>query len=94
MDSTEILSILRKSDKFEDFTTQNPNYDVVIRYLSTDEQNSIQKEFAAMNLFPQLQKNIVAITLVSQVLKQNGYPKLKAYLELEKKKILHLFISN
>ena len=94
MDSTEILSILRISDKYEDFTTQNPNYDVVIRCLSTDEQVRIQKEFAALNLFPQLQKNVVAITLISQVLKQNGYPKLKAYLDMEKKKIVHLFISN
>ena len=90
----KFFTILQKSPKFEEFMKRNPEYDIISRNLTPADMKRIQEEYPQINLFPHPHDDVIAITLISQVLMQNGYPKLKAYLDMKNKEILHIFVSN
>ncbi|MHA1111113.1 MAG: hypothetical protein ACTSRE_08415 [Promethearchaeota archaeon] len=90
----KFFAILQKSPKFEEFMKRNPEYDIISRNLTAGDMKRIQEEYPQINLFPHPYEDIIAITLISQVLMQNGYPKIKAYLDMKNKEILHMFVSN
>ena len=89
----KILTILQKSPKFENFLKFNPEYDIISRTLSAVDAEKIQVEYPELKLFPESSKKVTVITLISRVLMQNGYPKVKAYIDVEKSEILHIFDS-
>ena len=94
MEISEIVTILEKSSKYEDFLNQNPDYDIIIREVPEEDQERIQKEYPSLDLFPHSQEHIISVTLISRVLMQNGYPKLKAYINWKKKRYIHVFGSD
>ena len=94
MGHKEIILILQETEEFKRFVRNNPEYDMVIKNLDSKDLTRIQEEFPKLNLFPNTLNLVVAITLISRVLMQNGYPKFKAYINMEKREILHVFLSN
>ncbi|TFG19227.1 MAG: hypothetical protein EU530_06825 [Promethearchaeota archaeon] len=93
MSLMQIQSILQDSPKFGEFVKRNPEYDTIFRILSVSDMNRIQKEFPELNLFPETFEGVIVVTYISRVLMQNGYPKLKAYINIKKSEILHIFVS-
>lgn len=93
MSVNNILIILQKSPKFEEFLKRNPEYDTISRSISVVDMERIQEEYPELNLFPHPTDEVIAITIVSRILMQKGYPKLKAYIDVKKSEILHIFVS-
>ena len=88
------LEILSNSPKYTHFIKQYPEYETIKRILTEQEIDRIRQEYPKFNLFSDSVEELVAITLVSRVLMENGYPKLKAYIDKNNEKIVHLFVSN
>ena len=93
MDTSEIISIIKRSEKSEKFFDQFSEYDIVIRDVSIEDQDRIQNQYPELNLFPKPQEDVIAVTLISRILMQNGYPKVKAYIDMKKKRYRHVFVS-
>jgi hypothetical protein len=90
----KILEILKNSPKYTHFIKKYPTFDIIDRVLSEEDIDRIRQEYPELHLFPDTTEELITITLVSRVLMENGYPKLKAYIDINNEKIVHLFISN
>ena len=93
MNVKKTVAILQDSPLFGEFLERNPDYDTITRTLSAPDLVRIQEEYLELNLFPIPIDEVIAITLVSRVIMQNGYPKLKAYIDIKKEEIMHVFVS-
>jgi len=54
----------------------------------------IHHEYPQLNLFPYPINEVCSVILISKILGQNGYTKLKFYLDLKIKTILHAFTTS
>jgi hypothetical protein len=86
------LEILMQSSEFKEFQKKNPEYDIYKCSLTESDISTLQEEYPEYKLFPSNPKKVVAFTLISKVLMEKGYPKLKAYIDGEGKTILHIFL--
>ncbi len=93
MNLVQIQTILQDSLKYREFLKRNPEYDTIFRKLSVSAMNRIQEEYPELNLFPETLEEVIVVTYISRVLMQNGYTKLKAYINIKKSEILHIFVS-
>ncbi|MBN2156361.1 MAG: hypothetical protein JW776_09975 [Candidatus Lokiarchaeota archaeon] len=90
----DIVPILQTSLEYQEFTKKNPKFDTVIRILSMEDIKYTQKCYPELNLFSNFNgKKLIGVTIVSRHIQQNGYPKIKAYIDMKNKKIFHLFSS-
>ena len=86
---THIIDILKQSSEYEKFRKNFPDYDIITRTLTESDQFQLRKEYG---LFPYTSQEVIAVTLISRILIEKGYPKLKAYIDGEKNKIIHIFL--
>jgi hypothetical protein len=86
------IEILKHTSKYKDFQQLNAEYDIFTRVLTRSEIDSLRKEYPEYKLFPFILNKVESITLISRVLMEKGYPKLKAYIDGETGKILHIFL--
>ncbi len=93
MKNEDIIAILKDTENFRLFLSNNPEFDIVSKSLNKKDISHIQEEYSELNLFPYPLEKVSAVTLVSRVLMQNGYPKLKAYIDELKKEVIHIFYS-
>lgn len=91
---TQLLEILKSSPKFTQFVERHPYYDTVIRILTEQEIDGIRNEYPNLHIFQDTVDEIIAVTIVSRILMENGYPKIKAYLDRKNKRIVHFFVSD
>ena len=90
----KILKILETKDEFIEFRKWNPEYDILVSELDKEDLDRIRGEYPKLQLFsnPNLQE-VIGITIISKIIQQKGYPKIKAYLDKREMKIIHIFYS-
>ena len=93
MKSSEIFDILKSNTDFLKFIQEYPVYDIVMKTISVENIEEIKKDYYGMNLFLKSVDEVMGVTFVSREIQQNGYPKIKAYIDIQKKEILHFFKS-
>jgi hypothetical protein len=92
--SNILINILKQHPEFEVFVKDNPKYDIYIKEINLVEVKRIQKEYPELDINHENPTGgLIGVTLVSQTIHQQGYPKIKAYINEKQQKIVKIFRS-